>query len=71
MVVGNFHLTETTLGRIIDGMQTPIGSLAAGMAQHGGVVDPKFWPRGRLGPQSLRQQMRQDLLQYQYVIENA
>ena len=29
LVVGNFHPAQTTLGGIIDGMQTPIGSFAA------------------------------------------
>ena len=63
LVVGNFHPSQTTVNRIVDHMQTPIGALAAGNTQHGGVVDPEHWPGGRLGPQLLRQQMRQDLLQ--------
>src|SRR5208337_1189565 len=63
LLVGNFHSAQTTLGRIIDGMQTPIDSFAAGNTQHRRVIDPKRRPGGRFGTQSLRQQMRQNPLQ--------
>ena len=51
------------MGRIIDSMQAPIGSLAAGNAQHRGIVDAELGPGSRFGSQSLSQQMRQDPLQ--------
>ena len=63
LVVGNFHAAQTTLGRIIDGMQTPVRSFTARNAQHCRVIDPKRGPRGRFCAQPLRQQMRQNPLQ--------
>src|SRR5208282_1708880 len=53
LVIGDFHPSETTLRRIIDDMQTPIGSFTARDAQHRSVIDPKLWPRGSFGFQSV------------------
>ena len=47
LTVGNFNPAETTMGRIIDSMQAPIGSLAAGNAQHRGIVDAELGPGSR------------------------
>jgi hypothetical protein len=63
LVIGDFHPSETTLRRIIDDMQTPIGSFTARDAQHRSVIDPKLWPGGSFSSESVRQQMRQYPLQ--------
>jgi hypothetical protein len=59
LVIGNFNPQQTTVGRIIDDMQTPIGSFTARDAQHRSVIDPKGRPGGSFGFESLRQQMGQ------------
>jgi len=69
--IAYFHPTQTSVGWIGDGMQTPIGSCAAGKAQYRRVMDAKLRPGGGLGAQSVHQQRRQHPLQQRRSLAQA